>query len=208
MTDPHGNRDFLYSLGRFIEAHLASHGRRRGRGSPFYAFCIVCTNVPGIPDHYGHSAWRSKVSRKPTEEEARVERTYRRALSFREYKGELPSRDLKSTNATRHKWDQCAEYISLPYVLKFARDYLGNGEQKKKIVVYCLTKEADTDSEIQFCSNCRLYVSKIVDELTGLRIVDIALTTLVGEDSATYQSNTTVSLNVIYSFMVNIRVLI
>lgn len=193
MKDPHGNRDAVYSLGSFIDVHMASRGRRRQRGSPFNTFCIVYTDIPSIPDHYGHSAWRSRASRKPTADEAVMERSYRRALSFREWKGELPPRNLQDADATLHELDQCAEYISLPYVLKFARDYLGDGEQKKKIVVYCLTMSAGNRSKLRLCENCRLYVGRIVEELTGLRIVDFALSLIVGEQIA-YQSDATVSL--------------
>ena len=179
---------------------MTSRGRRRGRGSPFSTFSIIYTDIPDIPDHYGHSAWRSRVSRKPTAVEAEMERKYRRALSFREWGGRLAPRDPQATVKTMHELDQCAEYISLPYVLKFAQDYLHDGEQKKKIIVYCLTMTADNKLKIPFCMNCRLYVKQVVRDLEGLRIVDFASSwNRAPEGQFIYQSDATVSLNQLIS---------
>ncbi|KJA17326.1 hypothetical protein HYPSUDRAFT_57765 [Hypholoma sublateritium FD-334 SS-4] len=204
MKDPHGNRDPVFLLGCFIDAHMVTRGHRRGRGSPFFSFCIVYTDIPGIPDHYGHSAWRNKVPRRPTKEEAQMERKYRRALAFREWNGELPPRDLTIADATLHEWDQCAEYISLPHVLKFARDYLGDTDQKKKkVVVYCLSMSEDRSLRLAFCENCQVYVRQIVNALRGLRIIDLA-SSPIAKRQITYQSNATVSLNDAFSLDVQI----
>ena len=131
-----------------------------------------------------------------------MERKYRRALSFREWEGKLPPRNPQAGNATLHESDQCAEYISLPYVLKFAKDYLSNREQKKKIVVHCLTMTLATDyTFLPFCKNCEEYVRQVVKEIPGLRIVDFASNPKALEEQTTYQSDATVSLDNIVSVL-------
>lgn len=135
-----------------------------------------------------------------------MERKYCRALSFREWEGKLPSQEpqVETSNPTLHEWDQCAEYISLPYVLKFAKDYLSNNEQKRKIVVYCLTMTSGTGCTfLPFCTNCQTYVRQVGKKISGLCIIDFTSNPKAVEEriTGTYQSDETVSLNDIVSVL-------
>ncbi|KAH9487404.1 hypothetical protein JR316_0001479 [Psilocybe cubensis] len=178
-TDPNGTRNPYFSLGRFIDSYIHSRGNNIAK-SQFNAFCIVETEEKTIPDHYGHSSAASRVRRKPTEAEKKMDRLYRRALVFPTLNGSNPHEESLEERPV----EQCAENIALPYILKAAIQFLANNEQGNRVIsVYSLSMSTAKEP-IAFCLNCRRHATDLVRKTLGLRIVDRAH--VIYQSDATY----------------------
>lgn len=111
---------------------------------------------------------------------------YRRALVFPSLNGDGP--DMESL--ADHPIEQCAENIALPYVIKAAKEFLGDGTGGKVITIYSLSM-AFNKQTIPFCGNCNRHAKNLVAQLLGLRIVDRHKAGLTGVETV-YQSDATV----------------
>jgi len=124
-----------------------------------------------IPAHYGHSAWKSRSKPTNTEAERVLGHLYRRALAFPLMGGKVPPSLIKNEGA--YCSDQCAEIISLPYIMASVDAFLkgGNG---RSVTITCLTMAIKDKDQLEFCDNCERLVNDYINTREGLRIIDLA----------------------------------